>query len=109
MGGTAPTRPPQVLTVSTAGGQLVSYLAALPAVAAAAGARLAHLTSLSELAVVDLAAGGAAARLQVACEPAFAAVGPGHVAVGMNNQASAGRVGSPTRGGRPRRGSERGL
>jgi WD repeat-containing protein 19 len=72
--------------VSTSGGQLLSYLAALPKVAAACGARLAHLTSLNELAVVDLAAGGAPARLQVACEPAFCAVGPEHVAVGVNNQ-----------------------
>jgi hypothetical protein len=77
-----------MLTVSTAAGQLISFLAALPAVFAAAAGRLAHLTSLSELAVVDLAPLNPflPVRLQVACEPAFCAVGPDCVAVGMNSR-----------------------
>jgi hypothetical protein len=84
----------QVLTVSTSGGQLISYLAALPTVFGAHGGRLAHLTSLSEITVVDLALGRGAppSRLQVACEPAFCAVGPEHIAVGMNNQVGVGRA-----------------
>lgn len=83
------SRDGQVLTVATAGGQLLSYLAALPAVfAASAGGRLAHLTSLSELAVMDCLPGapGLPARLGVGLEPAFCAVGPEHVAAGLNNQ-----------------------
>lgn len=73
--------------MSTASGQLISYLAALPVVFRAHGSRLAHLTSLSEVVVMDVLAGGSPpARLEVACEPAFCAVGPSHVAVGMNNQ-----------------------
>ncbi|GBF91989.1 hypothetical protein Rsub_04713 [Raphidocelis subcapitata] len=75
-----------VLTVSTSGGHLISYLAALPAVYASCGPRLAHLVSLRELAVADAASGGPAARLEVGCEPAFCAVGPAHIAVGLNNQ-----------------------
>lgn len=57
----------QVLTVSTTTGELFSYLAALPTVYAAAAGRLAHLTSLSELAVLDCLPGGSglASRLQV--------------------------------------------
>lgn len=90
-----PRAPPQVLTVATAGGRLLSYLAALPAVCAAAGGRLAHLTSLSELAVVDClpSGSGAPGRLGVALEPAFCAVGPEHVAAGLNNQARRARGG----------------
>lgn len=80
------SRDGQVLTVSTNGGQLVSYLAALPTVFCAHGGRLAHLTSLAEVTVVDVLAQAPASKLQVACEPAFCAVGPDHVAVGMNNQ-----------------------
>lgn len=85
-GNHAHRNPSQVLTASTTSGQLISYLAALPPVHAAHGARVAHLTSLSELAVVDLGGCAPAARLAVDVEPAFCAVGPEHVAVGINNQ-----------------------
>ena len=76
----------QVLTVSTSSGQLISFLAALPTVYGAHGGRLAHLTSLSEVSVVDVLSSSPASKLEVACEPAFCAVGPEHIAVGMNNQ-----------------------
>lgn len=76
-----------MLTVSTSGGHLISFLAALPAVYASCGPRLAHLISLRELAVADVASGAPSTRLEVGCEPAFCAVGPAHVAVGLNNQA----------------------
>jgi len=52
---------------------------------------MAHLTSLSELAVTGTASGARPVRLEVECEPAFCAVGPEHVAVGVNNQVGAAR------------------
>ncbi|KAF8062105.1 WDR19 [Scenedesmus sp. PABB004] len=75
----------QVLSVGTSGGMLVTYLAALPSVFAAHGGRVAALTSLGEVTVVDAASRDATA-VAVACEPALCALGPGHLAVGMNNQ-----------------------
>ena len=68
-------------------GTIRSYLGSLPLVLSAWGARLACLSSLQELSVVDAARLGAP-PLSVALpvEPSFVACGPAHVAAGMNNQ-----------------------
>lgn len=84
----------QVLTVGTSNGMISSYLAALPTVYGAHGTRVAHLTSLNEVTVMDTATRGIT-KVEVACEPAFCVIGPKHLAVGMNNQVSVGRVRRP--------------
>jgi hypothetical protein len=75
----------QVLSVSTDGGLFVSYLAALPSVFASHGVKVASLSSLGEVTLVDVVT-RSTTTLQVACEPAFCSLGPGHLAVGINNQ-----------------------
>ncbi|KAK9830069.1 hypothetical protein WJX72_009571 [[Myrmecia] bisecta] len=80
------TQDGQLLTVATLDGQLYTYLASLPVVSGAWGTRVAHLTSLQELTVTDTLQRGMSVQVHIETEPAFVAVGPGHVAVGLNNQ-----------------------
>jgi WD repeat-containing protein 19 len=75
----------QVLTVGTANGLLVTYLASLPSVLAAAGTKHAALTSLGEMTVHDVSA-HSSTLVRVDCEPSFCSLGPRHLAVGVNNQ-----------------------
>ncbi|KAL0053124.1 hypothetical protein WJX82_001225 [Trebouxia sp. C0006] len=77
----------QLLTVSTTSGQLHTYLAALPVINSAWGCCLAYCTSLQELAVMDVLHKGSQSRITIPTEPAFLALGPNHLAVGMNNKA----------------------
>lgn len=75
----------QVLTVGTANGLLITYLASLPMVFAAAGTKHAMLTSLGEMTVHDVVA-HTSTVIRVDCEPSFCSLGPCHLAVGLNNQ-----------------------
>ncbi|KAL0039283.1 hypothetical protein WJX79_001413 [Trebouxia sp. C0005] len=77
----------QLLTVSTTTGQLHTYLAALPVINSAWSCCLAYCTSLQELAVMDVLHKGSQSRIAIPTEPAFLALGPNHLAVGMNNKA----------------------
>ncbi len=67
-------------------GQLHTYLAALPVINSAWGCCLAYCTSLQELAVMDVLHKGSQSRITIPTEPAFLALGPNHLAVGMNNK-----------------------
>jgi hypothetical protein len=71
--------------VASSTGSITSYLAALPTVYGFHGSVVAQLTSLSEVTLTDTAA-QRSLKVHVDCEPAFCAAGPGHLAVGMNNQ-----------------------
>jgi hypothetical protein len=75
----------QILTVSTSYGLLACYLAALPTVFSAHGTKVANLTSIGEVTVMDTATRSSTA-VAVDCEPALCSLGPAHLAVGMNNQ-----------------------
>lgn len=75
----------QVLSVGTANGVLLTYLASLPSVLAAAGTKHAMLTSVGEVTVHDITKHSSAV-VKVDCEPSFCYLGPHHVAVGVNNQ-----------------------
>ena len=68
-------------------GQVHNYLASLPVVNAAWGLRVAYLTSLQELTILDSGQQGQQRRILIQTEPAFIGMGPAHVAVGMNNKA----------------------
>ena len=91
----------QVLAVSANDGVARAFLATLPRLADADGARCVFLSSLTEVSVLDLHRGPAfgepepvetiAVRLE--CEPSFVALGEAHVAAGANNQAWFFRVG----------------
>jgi hypothetical protein len=76
---------PQVLTVGTANGLMLTYLARLPSVLAAAGTKHAMLTSLGEMTVHDVSTHKSTV-LHVDCEPSFCSLAPSHLAVGLNNQ-----------------------
>ena len=67
-------------------GQLHTYLAALPVMSSLWGCSLAYCTSLQELAVMDVLRQGSQSRIAIPTEPAFLALGPNHLAVGMNNK-----------------------
>lgn len=74
-----------MLTVSTANGLMLTYLASLPSILAAAGTKHAMLSSLGEMTVHDVST-HKSTILQVDCEPSFCSLGPSHLAVGLNNQ-----------------------
>ena len=75
----------QVLTVANLDGEITSFLATLPVIHGAHMTRVAYLSSLQEVSVVDVASNHQH-NIQIETEPAFIGVGPNHVAVGMNNQ-----------------------
>lgn len=63
----------------------MTYLAALPVMYATCGTRIARLVSVGEIVVMDTAT-RASTSVNVDCEPALCALGPMHLAVGINNQ-----------------------
>ncbi|KAM8842536.1 WD repeat-containing protein 19 [Synchiropus picturatus] len=77
----------QLLAVSTQRGTLHVLLTKLPILGDSYGTRLAFLTSLLEVTVMNQVEGESPVTIQVEVEPTFIAVGPYHVAVGMNNRA----------------------
>ncbi|TSN95726.1 WD repeat-containing protein 19 [Bagarius yarrelli] len=77
----------QLLAVSSQQGRLHVYLTKLPILGHSCGTRIAYLTSLLEVTVANQVEGEAAITVAVEVEPNFIAVGPYHLAVGMNNRA----------------------
>ncbi|XP_029445186.1 WD repeat-containing protein 19 isoform X1 [Rhinatrema bivittatum] len=77
----------QLLAVSTQRGSLHVFLTKLPVLADTCGTRLAYLTSLLEVTVANHIEGKPTITVSVEVEPNFVAVGPYHLAVGMNNRA----------------------
>eukprot|EP00899_Mesostigma_viride_P009995 jgi/Mesvir1/18998/Mv18958-RA.1 len=76
----------QVLSCSTAEGGVHTFLASLPVVNAANETKMAYLTSLMEVSVVDVLGQLPPVKIEIETEPLFCALGPAHVALGMNNQ-----------------------
>ncbi|XP_063074275.1 WD repeat-containing protein 19 isoform X2 [Engraulis encrasicolus] len=77
----------QLLAVSTQRGSLHVFLTRLPILGSSSGTRMAYLTSLLEVTVANPVEGETPVAVAVDVEPNFIAVGPFHVAVGMNNRA----------------------
>ncbi|CAG5939375.1 unnamed protein product [Menidia menidia] len=77
----------QLLAVSTQKGTLHVFLTKLPILGGSFGTRMAYLTSLLEVTVSNQVEGESPVAIEVEVEPTFIAVGPYHVAVGMNNKA----------------------
>ena len=69
-------------------GNLHIYLSKLPLLGSACASRVAYLTSLLEVTVTGVLESGAHSLTIVAdIEPTFLALGPYHLALGMNNRA----------------------
>ncbi|XP_023685243.1 WD repeat-containing protein 19 isoform X1 [Paramormyrops kingsleyae] len=77
----------QLLAISSQRGTLHVFLTKLPILGVTCGTRVAYLTSLLEVTVANHVEGEALVAVSVEVEPNFIAVGPYHVAVGMNNRA----------------------
>ncbi|XP_033108550.1 WD repeat-containing protein 19-like isoform X2 [Anneissia japonica] len=77
----------QLLAVSSAKGGIHVYLTKLPVLGDAYGTRIAHLTSLLEVTVVNHVEQEPPFPIAIEVEPTFVAIGPYHLAVGMNNRA----------------------
>ncbi|CAE7550248.1 Wdr19, partial [Symbiodinium sp. KB8] len=79
----------QMLSVATGGGYLYTFLATMPSVYDHYESRVAFMSSLQEVSIVDTSRPAddpsASVRIAVGVEPAFLALGPNHVAVGMND------------------------
>ncbi|XP_072170705.1 WD repeat-containing protein 19-like [Diadema setosum] len=81
------TQDGQLLAVGTQKGSVHVYLTKLPILGDAHGTRLAYLTSLLEVTVVNLIEQEPAIPIGIEVEPTFVALGPYHLAAGMNNRA----------------------
>ncbi|KAM4807652.1 WD repeat-containing protein 19 [Rhinophrynus dorsalis] len=77
----------QLLAVSTQRGSLNVFLTKLPILGDTCGTKIAYLTSLLEVTVSNNVEGEQPVMVSVEVEPNFVAVGPYHLAVGMNNRA----------------------
>jgi len=77
----------QLLAVSSPRGTMYVYLSRLPSLGAAHGTRIAYLTSLLEVTIVDPIHHDRPLTVSIEVEPSFVGVGPYHVAAGMNNRA----------------------
>lgn len=77
----------QLLAVSTQSGAIYVYLTKLPVLGCASGTRLSYLTSLKEVTIVDNVMQERPLSVDIIVEPNFVALGPYHLAVGMNNRA----------------------
>uniref|UniRef100_A0A3B1INX8 WD repeat-containing protein 19 n=1 Tax=Astyanax mexicanus TaxID=7994 RepID=A0A3B1INX8_ASTMX len=77
----------QLLAISSQQGSLHVYLTKLPILGGICGTRIAYLTSLLEVTVANQVEGDPTMAVAVEVEPNFIAVGPYHLAVGMNNRA----------------------
>ncbi|KAI1887644.1 hypothetical protein AGOR_G00192430 [Albula goreensis] len=77
----------QLLAISSQRGTLHVFLTKLPILGDTCGTRVAYLTSLLEVTVANQVEGESPVAVEVEVEPSFIAVGPDHVAVGMNNRA----------------------
>lgn len=77
----------QILTVATSAGDVFNFLARMPRVHASYGPRVAYLSSLREVSVVDVSrSGDKPLTVPVDIEPTIVALGPSHIAVGMNDR-----------------------
>ena len=77
----------QLLAVSTSKGNLHVYLSKLPLLGSACQTRVAYLTSLLEVTVTSAVEPIASITVAADIEPTFLALGPFHLALGMNNRA----------------------
>lgn len=77
----------QLLAVSGTEGNLHVYLTKLPVLGDTHNTRLAYLTSLLEVTVLNVTTHDSPVTLKIDVEPSFLAIGPYHLAVGMNNRA----------------------
>ncbi|OQR99725.1 hypothetical protein ACHHYP_04614 [Achlya hypogyna] len=75
-----------ILTVATQGGIVQTFLASIVSIFDHVGNYVAYLSSLRELTIVDTLGRANPINIQVSIEPTFIAIGPRHVAVGMNNR-----------------------
>eukprot|EP00931_Biecheleriopsis_adriatica_P005604 TRINITY_DN107098_c0_g1_i1.p1 TRINITY_DN107098_c0_g1~~TRINITY_DN107098_c0_g1_i1.p1 ORF type:complete len:1382 (+),score=320.21 TRINITY_DN107098_c0_g1_i1:79-4224(+) len=77
----------ELLSFCTEAGWVYCYLAKLTALSATCNTRLAYLTSLREMTVIEGAnENGNKVVISTDVEPAFVALGPNHLATGMNNR-----------------------
>jgi WD repeat-containing protein 19 len=77
----------ELLSFCTESGWIYCYLAKLTALSATCGTRLAYLTSLREMTIIEGAnEHSSKVVLNTDVEPAFMALGPNHLATGMNNR-----------------------
>uniref|UniRef100_T1J019 Anaphase-promoting complex subunit 4 WD40 domain-containing protein n=1 Tax=Strigamia maritima TaxID=126957 RepID=T1J019_STRMM len=77
----------QLLAVSSTTGNVHIYLSKLPILGDACSTRIAYLTSLLEVTVANNVEQEKPVTIPVEVEPSFIALGPFHLAVGMNNRA----------------------
>lgn len=83
----------QILTIATAAGNMYNFLVKMASLSAVSGTIVGYLSSLREMSVVDCSRRGRSVDVPLTLEPTVIAVGPRHVAAGMNNKVYFHRIG----------------
>lgn len=91
----------QILTVGTTAGNVYSFLAKMSVLFAVNKQNVCYLSSLREVSVLDAVKRSRAVDVTVKLEPAFIALGPRHIAAGMNNHVYYHRIGGSGPAGAP--------
>nr|CCA16506.1 PREDICTED: similar to WD repeat domain 19 putative [Albugo laibachii Nc14] len=76
----------QILTVATHGGIVQNFLAKMPKIFDFYSKYIAFMSSLREISVVDVTGRDSMMQVAVSIEPSFVALGPRHIAVGINTE-----------------------
>lgn len=77
----------QILSVATSAGDVFNFLARMPIMHASSGPRVAYLSSLREVSVIDASRSlEKPLKVPVDIEPTMVALGPLHIAVAMNDR-----------------------
>jgi WD repeat-containing protein 19 len=91
----------QILTVGTTAGNVYNFLAKMSVLSAYNKSSVCYLSSLREISVVDCARRSKPIDITLKLEPAIIALGPKHVAAGMNNRVYYHRITPNTSGQAP--------
>eukprot|EP00592_Proboscia_alata_P010792 CAMPEP_0194365242 /NCGR_PEP_ID=MMETSP0174-20130528/13242_1 /TAXON_ID=216777 /ORGANISM="Proboscia alata, Strain PI-D3" /LENGTH=1418 /DNA_ID=CAMNT_0039139787 /DNA_START=461 /DNA_END=4717 /DNA_ORIENTATION=+ len=75
-----------ILSVATTRNNLFCYIASIPSLGAHSGSKLAYVSSLNQIAYVDMESLSAPSYIKLKYQPSLISIGPTHIAIGVGNR-----------------------